>query len=46
MKTIFAPDTSAASIAAARDLLLAYPVAGFAALVIVTALFATWAARG
>lgn len=45
MKTVYAPDTAAAYAAAARDLALAYPVAAFAFLVIVTALFATWAAR-
>jgi hypothetical protein len=36
---------SAPTLAAARDLALAKPVLAFAALVVITALWATWASR-
>ena len=41
MKTDFAPS----ALATFRELALAYPVLAFAALVVVTAIWATWAAR-
>jgi len=45
MKTVYAPDTAAAWIDAARDMALANPAAAFAVCVALTALFATWASR-
>lgn len=45
VKTIYAPDSAAAWINAARDMAAAYPVAAFAVCVVLTAAFATWASR-
>lgn len=45
MKTEFAPDTAAAFFASLQAAAIASPVLAFAAVVIVTGLFATWAAR-
>lgn len=44
MKTVYAPDAQPI-LDQVRELVLAYPVAGFALVVIGSALFATWATK-
>lgn len=45
MKTVFAPESVSALSAAIQSAAIANPVLAFAAVVIVTGLFATWAAK-